>query len=141
MDDFLQHQPLTGCLPAALWAAAEPLLAPAAAVSMTHDTADIADAINEGLMQLWLSPGLAVVTEIALFPKMRVLNICFVGGTVFDAVGGFASDAAGMLAAIESYARGLGCRRLYGGGRAGWGPALRRHGWLAMPEIYKDLSP
>lgn len=137
MNDF--HCPITGSLSAALWAAAEPLLAPALAVAGTHNTADVAAAIRAGSMQLWLVDGLATVTEIVVFPRMRVLNLCFVGGRVFDDAGNFRSSAAALLKAIENYARDLGCRRLYGGGRAGWGPALRRHGWVSLPEIYKDL--
>jgi len=134
-------------VPPDLWAAAAVLLAPALAVSGTHEPDDVAAAVAVGDMQLWLADGLAIVTEIAVYPQLKALNFCFVGGEALrrqqkasDADTPLSPAGETLLSAVSSFARRHGCRRLNGGGRAGWGRALEFDGWKKTTEYYKDFE-
>ena len=95
----------------------------------THDFDDIVDAIYSGRMQLWPAENSALVTEIIVYPRKKVLHI-FLGG-------GELQEILGMHDSVIEWAKLQGCEALTVAGRAGWSKPLKKHGWS---EPYRTYS-
>lgn len=87
----------------------------------THTFEDVKTAIEQGLMQLWPTPGGCIVTEIIDYPRKRVLNV-FLGSGELEQI-------LDMHASVEAWARAQGCVSLVMSGRWGWKRVLPKHGW------------
>jgi len=72
-----------------------------------------------------------MITEMVTFPQGRALNLIFCGGDF--------SELAEMLPSIELFAKKLGCKRLYGGGRKGWLRKIKHLGFEEEYMVRKEL--
>jgi hypothetical protein len=101
----------------------------------THDFDDIVEACETGRMQFWPAPAACAITEIAVYPKMKTLNVFLAGG-----------DLNAILARIDdaaAWGRSLGCTAMTMTGRAGWERVLRPLGWAKaaqMVTMERELS-
>lgn len=84
---------------------------------------DLAAALDRGDMQLWTTPGSALISERVYWRRKSGLHIPFAGGDMGELIG-----LTDQLAAV-AVAGGLD--RLTLAGRKGWErvPALRERGW------------
>ena len=78
----------------------------------THTFDDIVAGIFSQKMQLWGNKKSAVVTEIVVYPRAKVLNYFLAGGDL--------DELKQMRPHIEEWATGLGCNRVTLSGRPGW---------------------
>ena len=69
-----------------LWAVyfqkVEKILEPALEYDNTHNMQDVADCLNSCTMQLWTGENIAVVTQVQIFHRMRILDIFLAAGTL-----------------------------------------------------------
>lgn len=87
----------------------------------THEFSDIVDGIVEGRMQFWPAEKSALVTEIVIYPRKKVLHV-FLGGGDMD-------EIKGMYDAVQSWGAHMGCTAMTVTGRPGWVRALRDLGF------------
>lgn len=96
----------------------------------THDLSDIKETVLRGKMQFWPGKGSAVVTEVAIYPRVKAVRIFLAGGDL--------SELKEIEKSICEWARDIGAGRVEIAGRPGWERALdgyaRASTWLA-----KDL--
>ena len=104
---------------------------------MTLD--NIKESIMKGHMQLWIGsdeggPLISLVTEINVYPTIRVLRLLFIGGSNFSYTKGF-------LEFIELWASRQGITRVELLGRIGWARILYHEGYeYHSTLISKDIS-
>jgi hypothetical protein len=110
-----------------LWDRARPYLEDALGHSGgTHLIEDVAKAIGEGKLQLWLGERSAGVSEILVFPRKRVLNLFLAGGDL--------EELKSLRAGVEAFARGCACDGVMFSGRLTQA-ARRASGWnRAWPD-------
>lgn len=89
----------------------------AVAYQDTHTLSDVARAIIDGHAQHWRGQKSEIVTEIKLFPQMKVCRIWLAGGDMDELVNV-------MLPDVEAWAKENGCARVEIAGRKGWKRAL-----------------
>ena len=87
----------------------------------THDLKDVFDGILSGNMQLWPAERGGIVTELAVYPRKRVLHIFLAGGEL-DQITDMHED-------VIQWAKAQGCSALTLSGRMGWKKALAPFGW------------
>ena len=87
----------------------------------TNDFDDVAQSVMEGRMQLWAAEDACAVTEIAVYPKKKVLHTFLAGGKMGTIVD-MQHDAA-------KWAKLQGCTSMSIAGRAGWERVLSKHDW------------
>jgi hypothetical protein len=128
-------------VPDELWQRVTRLLTPALAFAGTHHCEDVRAAVEAGRSQLWLtSDGLAaVVTEIAVYPRVKALNILWVGGSAL-AGSRLSLAAAELMTQLDSFGRALGCTRIEACGRLGWARVMGRAGWLSRGYYSKRIG-
>jgi hypothetical protein len=105
---------LNGELPlwAVLFQKVEKILERALKYDDTYNIEDVADCISNGTMQLWPTDKSAIVTQLQVFPRMKVLHVYLAGGNLQDLE---------MLAPhIQKFAEDMGCRKITLTGRRGW---------------------
>ena len=73
---------------------------------------DVADCIDSGTMQIWTSDNSAVVTQVQIFPRMRVLHIFLAAGDLVD--------LETLTPRIQRFAEDMGCKKITLTGRKGW---------------------
>ena len=99
-----------------LWAVyfqkVEKILEPALEYDNTHNMQDVADCIDSSTMQLWTSDNSAVVTQVQIFPRMRVLHIFLAAGDL--------ADLEIITPRIQKFAEDMGCQKITLTGRKGW---------------------
>lgn len=98
---------------------------------------DIAEAIVAGTMQLWTTERSAAVTAVVTItrpigPPQSVCQVLYIAGDM--------EEALAFEEQISAAATGIGCVRLEGAGRTGWGRALRDRGWRPTGSVYKELG-
>ena len=113
------------------WDRCKPLLVKAMKYQDTYTIDDIEDKIRNGIALLWPGKKSAMVTELALFPQMKAMNLLFCGGDY--------EELEEMLPSIEAFAKAAGIKRLYGGGRKGWIRKIKHLGFETEHLIRKDL--
>lgn len=75
-------------------------------------------------MQLWLyRDQAAFLSEIQVFPQHKTLHVPYIGG---DGLAEWFDEA---FAALEAFARRMGCKYISGCGRRGWVRLGRRRGY------------
>jgi hypothetical protein len=87
----------------------------------THTFADVIDDIGNKNATLWPFEKSAVVTQIAVYPRITILNFWLAGGNMKD-----------MLAhepGIVEWGKLHGCTRFSVPGRKGWSRAMRHLGY------------
>jgi len=113
MIDYDKYK-VDGELP--LWAVyfkkVEKILEPALEYDNTHNMQDVADCIDSTTMQLWTSDNSAVVTQVQIFPRMRVLHIFLAAGDL--------ADLETITPRIQKFAEDMGCQKITLTGRRGW---------------------
>lgn len=82
---------------------------------------DVIQRIAEGRMHFWPGKRCACVTELAVFPHKRYLNVTLAGGDM--------DEILSMVPSFQAYARALGCEKVTEAGRPGWEKVLRARGW------------
>jgi|TARA_X000000950_G_scaffold70009_2_gene86747 hypothetical protein len=97
----------------------------------SYTISDIEDKIRHGLFHLWPGQRSAMVTELVIYPQNKALNLLFCGGDY--------EELETMLPSIEVFAKQLGCKRLYGGGRPGWLRKIQHLGFEKEHLIRKEL--
>lgn len=105
---------LNGELPlwAVLFQKVEQILEPALEYDNTYNIEDVADCISNGTMQLWPTDNSAVVTQVQIFPRMKVLHIFLAGGNL--------EELETLTPHIQKFAEDMGCRKITLTGRRGW---------------------
>lgn len=100
----------------------------------THTYADVARDLETGQSQLWDTERAAAVTEVHLTPQRKTCHV-FLGGGDLD-------EMPRLIAAIEWWARSIGCDRITMAGRRGWERTfLRDEGFSpAWTVLAKDLT-
>lgn len=114
------------------WARCRPWIEAALTTCPTHDIADVEAGINAGAFQFWPGQRCAVVTEIAAYPKGRMLNFWLLGGDL--------KELLTLRPGIEAWGRLHDCRWVDGSGRTAWGRVLAKHGYRQGPTSFlKEL--
>ena len=90
----------------------EKILEPALEYDGTYNMQDVADCIDSCTMQLWTSDNSAVVTQVQIFPRMRVLHIFLAAGDL--------ADLETITPRIQKFAEDMGCQKITLTGRRGW---------------------
>lgn len=99
----------------------------------THDISDVEKMIDEGDAQLWLGEKSAAVSEIIVFPKMKVLHLWLCGGDMEEIT-------EVMLPKAVAFASERGCKRMTTAGRKGWDRVMSRYGFNPIASVCaKDL--
>lgn len=101
---------------------------------------DIERGIADGSMQFWPGPACAAVTEFALYPNCKVLNVLAAGGEKGPALRALTRELEPCLLA---WARASDCKYVMGfGTHEGWKPVTEAMGyalqWLVMIKEVKD---
>ena len=87
----------------------------------THAFEDIENGIKEGIMQLWPAPRGCIVTELVVYPRLKVLNL-FIAAGELDQILDMHDD-------IKAWAKVQGCEAAQISGRIGWKKVLEPLGW------------
>ena len=124
------------CSPASEWARCRHFIESALAHSPGfEDIVDVERAIAEGRYQFWPGERCAAITEIADFPRAKMLVVLHGGGDLAELI-----DR--MEPALCAFARAAGCDGIMGLGRKGWERVCEkrgyRFGWLAMVKMLRD---
>jgi hypothetical protein len=105
----------------------------------THDEDAVLCQIFTGQFILWQVGESGMITEITTFPKMKVLNVFMVGGTV--------TDLPALYEQVRAYAKTQGCVRITGLSTpsadglcrdAGW-RKLRPNSHVLGTAMYEDI--
>jgi|TARA_R110000772_G_scaffold51719_7_gene118735 hypothetical protein len=78
----------------------------------THTFTDVAAGLLSGRYQLWAGEKSAVVSEITVYPQMKVLNYFLAGGDL--------DEIKTIHAHIDDWGKRQGCTRATIAGRPGW---------------------
>ena len=113
------------------WERCKPYIAKAVKHQDSYTIDDIEDKIRGGTFHLWPGKKSAYITEFAIFPQLKAMNVLFCGGDY--------KELEEMLPHIEEFAKKAGIQRLYGGGRKGWIRKLKHLGFETEYLIRKDL--
>ena len=105
----------------------------------THDEDAVLCQLFTGQFILWQHGESGMITEITTFPKMKVLNVFMVGGTV--------SDLPVIGEQVRAYAKAQGCVRITGLSTPNANGKSRDAGWKHIyPEsqvlgtaMYEDI--
>jgi hypothetical protein len=113
MIDYEKYK-VDGELP--LWAVyfqkVEKILEPALEYDNTHNMQDVADCINSCTMQLWTGDNSAIVTQVQIFPRMKVLHVFLAAGDLVE--------LEIITPRIQKFAEDMGCQKITLTGRRGW---------------------
>ena len=82
---------------------------------------DVAECILNGKFQYWHVNNSAIVTEILVGPRRKVINYFMAFGDL--------DDVLGLQPQIDAFAKKHGCDGAVMGGRTGWDRVLPLHGW------------
>jgi hypothetical protein len=98
----------------------------------THTIQDIWDGIVTGNFQLWPGEKSAVVTEVQIYPRAKIMNIFLAGGDLEELIK--------IEKAISIYAKALNCHSVTISGRRGWVKIFNGDGWQEVcTTIAKEL--
>ena len=101
----------------------------------THTPDDVLDALNRGAMQLWHKNDSIVVTEVAVYPRLKACRVFLAAGD-FDDVWDLMDNQ------VEPWARNHGCKRIEGHGRLGWKKSAEQRGYVTLNLVMKkELKP
>jgi hypothetical protein len=95
-----------------------PLLERSFELFPTHDKEDVWEVLVSSRGHLWCGPNSAVITRIAIYPKIKVLEVWVAGGKL--------SEITRMIPLMRENAKLLGCQMAVGRGRMGWGRYVDR---------------
>jgi len=93
----------------------------------THAFEDVAEAVEEGTMQLWPAPRGCIVTEVLAFPRKKVVNVFLGGGELEQLVD--------MHDSIAEWGRQNGCNAATIAGRPGWQRVYKSRGWSPLHTV------
>src|SRR6266566_973102 len=94
----------------------------------THTLDDIREGVKTGAFQLWPGCDSAILTQVHVYPRSKVLCIFLAGGHL--------DELRGMLPHVLAWASGLGCQSAFIAGRSGWARTfLRSEGWRQTQVI------
>ena len=113
------------------WDYCKQFIEPALKHQDSYTIDDIEDKIRHGFFHLWPGKESAFVTEIVRLPQITIMNLMFCGGNY--------EELEQMLTSIEAFAKAIGVKRLYGGGRKGWIRKIKHLGFQEENLIFKDL--
>ena len=105
------------------WARCAPWIEAALEYSLgTHTLDDVREVVLSGHAQFWPGPEGAIVTEIQVYPRGKVLHFWLAGGDLEHLVNV-------IRPAVEKWGRTMGCTRSTITGRPGWLKAMKAHGY------------
>ncbi|BCV03305.1 MAG: hypothetical protein CM15mV64_500 [uncultured marine virus] len=113
------------------WEHSKKFIEPALKHQDSYTIDDIEDKIRHGFFHLWPGKESAFVTEIVRLPQITIMNLMFCGGNY--------KELEQMLESIEKFAKAIGVKRLYGGGRKGWVRKIKHLGFQEESLIVKEL--
>jgi|TARA_A200000159_G_scaffold35968_1_gene32424 hypothetical protein len=113
------------------WDYCKQFIEPALKHQDSYTIDDIEDKIRHGFFHLWPGKESAFITEIVTYPQHKVMNLLFCGGKY--------EELEAILASIETFAKAIGIKRLYGGGRKGWLRKIEHLGFEREYMIRKEL--
>jgi hypothetical protein len=91
--------------------------------------------VREGRRQLWMPEdnSWALLTQIDVYPAMKVLNVFWAGGTLPEDYGEILTD-------IEAWGAAQGCKQADANGRLGWLRALQGYRRAPWVNLVKDIG-
>ena len=99
----------------------------------THTIDDIWDGIVAGNFQFWPGNKSAVVTEIQIYPRKKVMHIFLAGGDL--------EELLEMEKSVRAFAKTIDCNSMSISGRRGWVKIFERDGWDEVcTSIVKELD-
>lgn len=114
------------------WKRCKPWIEKAIKHQDMYNIDDVENQIRKGFFTLWPGKNSAIITEIVVFPQIKIMNLLFCGGDY--------SELQSIVdTSIEQFAKQLGIQRLSGGGRKGWIRKLKHLGWKNEHIISKEL--
>jgi hypothetical protein len=95
----------------------------------THNFDDVADGIMEGRLQLWPAERGCAVTEIVIYPRVKVLHVFLAGGEMDQIID--------MINSAVAWSKTQGCTSMTISGRHGWQRVLEKHGFEPVMTVLK----
>ena len=95
----------------------------------THNFDDVAQGIIEGRMQLWPAERGCAVTEIVLYPRIKVLHVFLAGGEMDQIID--------MIDSAVEWSKTQGCTSMTISGGHGWQKVLSKHGVQPVMTVLK----
>lgn len=113
------------------WGEIAPMLSRSTSRTGCYEPIDVLALAMAGRMSVWLCMrgeeiDAVVVTQVTVYPRRRVMEVLFAGGS------NMRCWRQPLVAAIDSHARDLGCTHVASAGRPGW---LRAWGAEATGDI------
>jgi len=95
----------------------------------THTLQDLRDGVATGAFQLWPGRDSAILTQVQVYPRRKVLCIYLAAGHL--------DELRNLLSDVLAWARELGCASAYIAGRPGWARTFltKEEGWQATQVI------
>jgi hypothetical protein len=114
------------------WVRCRAWIEEALAISGMYDIKDVEAAIEDGTMHFWPGESCAAVTEFAIFPNGKALNVFAGGGETGPALIELTEM---MEPALVAWARASDCRWILGFGRKGWERVCARMGYRHLWSV------
>ena len=95
----------------------------------THTFDDVAQGILDGKLQLWPAERGCAVTEIVIYPRIKVLHVFLAGGEMDQIID--------MIDSAVEWSKTQGCTSMTISGRHGWQKALAKHGFKPVMTVLK----
>lgn len=92
----------------------------------THLFEDVADAVVDGRMQMWVNGETVAITEIIVYPRKKVLHV-FIGS-------GKRKELFEMIESAWQWGQSIGCTGMTLAGRKGWMKLMGKFGF--KPTLY-----
>ena len=98
----------------------------------THTLDDIWVGVVRGDFQFWPGDKSAIITEIQIYPRQKVMHIFLAGGDL--------DELLEMEKSVRAYATTIGCNSMSISGRRGWVRIFEGDGWQEVcTTIAKEL--
>ncbi len=114
------------------WQRCKPWIEKAVKHQDMYSIEDVEEQIRKGIFALWPGKNSAIITEIVVFPQIKIMNLIFCGGD-------YSELQSIVETSIEQFAKEIGIKRLAGGGRPGWLRKIKHLGWKNENVISKEL--
>lgn len=117
------------------WTRCRPWIEAALATSPGFETIeDVERLVAEGSYQVWFGTNCVAITEIASYPRRKVMTVIHGGGDLTELI-----DE--LEPSMCVFARSQGCGSIMGTGRKGWERVTEKRGYrFAWITMTKDLS-
>jgi hypothetical protein len=95
----------------------------------THTFEDVEQGIYEKRLQLWPAERGCAVTEIVVYPRIKVLHVFLAGGEMDQIID--------MINSAVEWSKAQGCTSMTISGRHGWQKVLAEYGFKPVMTVLK----